>query len=145
MLNRTLRSGLLATGCALAVTLLGAASANAASNSLRATITLRGYVPVICHADFNPTPVQLGATVVSLGTDSEFCNAGTGYVVTASYVGGSDPGHLIVDGRTVDLSASGQTVIASESGPDIVQRRISYVPGATPITTLRVSVQSGAI
>jgi hypothetical protein len=134
-----------AASCAIALTVVSFASANAAPSSLHATITLRGYVPVICHADFNPTPVQLGAGAVSLGTDSEFCNAGTGYVVTASYVGGSDPGHLIVDGRTVDLTSSGQAVIASESGPDIVQRRISYVPGTTPITTLRVSVQSGAI
>lgn len=139
------RAALNAAGCAAALAFVSFGSANAASDSMHATITFRGYVPVICHADFDPTPVQLGAAVVQLGTDSEFCNAGSGYVVTASYVGGSDPGHLIIDGRTVDLSAAGQTVIASESGPDIVQRRISYVPGTTPITTLRVSVQSGAI
>lgn len=139
------RAALRAAGCAAALALVSVGSANAAPNSLRATITFRGYVPVICHADFSPTPVQLGAAIVQLGTDSEFCNAGSGYVVTASYVGGADPGHLIVDGRTVDLTSAGQTVIASESGPDIVQRHISYVPGATPITMLRVSVQSGAI
>ena len=146
MLNRTFRGALQVSACALAMTLLGAASANAGvDNAIKATITLRAYVPVICHADFNPAPVQLSGAIVPLGSDSEFCNAGTGYTVTASYVAGADPGQLIVDGRSVDLSASGQTVIVNSPGPAIVQRQISYVPGTTPITTLRVSVQSGAI
>ncbi len=140
-----MRAALRTAGCAIALTLLGFGSANAATNAIKETITLRGFVPVICHADFNPTPVSLTAAIVPLGSDSEFCNAGTGYTVTASYAAGVDPGSLIVDGRSVSLSASGQTVIASEAGPAIVQRTFSYVPGATPITVLRVSVQSGAI
>jgi hypothetical protein len=114
MLNRTVRSVLQASGCALIVTLLGAASANAGADN-------------------------------SVSENNEFCNAGMGYTVTASYVAGDDPGQLIVDGRRVSLLASGQTVIASSPGPAIVQRQISYVPGTTPITTLRVSVLSGAI
>ena len=146
MLNRTLRSALNAAGCALAISLLGAATASAAdTNGFKETITLHAFVPVICHADFNPAPVQLSGAIVPLGSDNEFCNAGMGYTVTASYAAGVDPGQLIVDGRSVSLSASGQTVIASSPGPAIMQRLISYVPGATPITTLRVSVQSVAI
>ncbi|HEY1750665.1 MAG TPA: hypothetical protein VGG29_05345 [Caulobacteraceae bacterium] len=119
--------------------------ASAADNSLRETITLKAVVPVICHADFNAAPAPLGQAIVPLGSDSEFCNAGAGYSVTASYAGGGDPGSLIVDGRTVALSPSGQTVIASEPGPAVAQRQISYVPGSTPISTLTVSVLAGAI
>ena len=103
-------------------------------------------MPEVCRADFSSAPVALGAqVVVSLGSDSEFCNTDRGYTVVASYAAGADPGDLIVDGRSVPLSASGQTVIATERGPASLSRRIAYRPGSTPITALRVSVEAGAI
>ena len=134
-----------ALAAATAVVVAIATPSLAATGALSRSIRIEGFVPEICRADFNATPAPLGAQVVSLGSDSEFCNASRGYAVVANYAGGRDPGALIVDGHVVPLSVSGHTIIAVQRGPASLTRQISYRPGATPITTLRVSVDAGAI
>lgn len=107
-------------------------------------IHIRGYVPVICRADFLASPAPAGAQV-RLGVLDEFCNAGAGYQIVADYPSSDDPGALVIDGRKVPLDASGHAVLAVMDGPRAVTQTLSYIPGRTPIATLRIQLLPGAI
>ena len=121
---------------------LVAALAPTSTFAASSTITLRGYVPVICRATFDGAPAPLKGDVVHLGTAREFCNAGSGYRVVVSYDGGADPGSLVVDGRAIELDSSGQTVIAETHTPGIQSREIAYAPGDTPISNLNIRLET---
>ena len=113
----------------------------AASASATATLTLRGFVPVICRANFQSAPSEGANGVEQLGSIDEFCNDGGGYRVVVDYDPGTDPGSLVVDGRQVVLDGSGTAVIAESSGPAINTRTLGYIPGEQPISNLHIRVE----
>lgn len=117
-----------------------AASAQAATE----TIQIRGYVPVVCNADFRSSPSSQG-DLLSLGVINEFCNAGSGYQVEVDYTVTSDPGALIIDGHTVPLDGSGHAILAVMNGPRMISQTLAYAPGSSPISTIHIALVSGAI
>ena len=124
--------------------LLVALVAPAGAEPQTEVIHITGYVPVICRADFLPLAPQTGA-LVQLGTITEFCNAGSGYRITADYAAGTDPGVLIIDGVPVPLSASGHSLLVHMDGPRAVTQTVAYQPGSTPITTISIQLQAASI
>jgi hypothetical protein len=110
-----------------------------------ARIELRGYVPVICRADFESAPFVGPDKKVQLGALHEFCNAGSGYRVVVEYQPGADPGILLVDGRPVFLGSSGSTVIQQAFGPAIKTSLLAYIPGRNPIANLHISIRAANI
>jgi len=102
-----------------------AAEVAAAGQTARYTITVSGFVPVICRASLDATVVPAAAGEAPLGELNEFCNSPNGYQV---YVEGSPEladATLIVDGQAVALSGDGPTLVAASNGPDIVSRNVS--------------------
>jgi hypothetical protein len=114
-----------------------AKSAQGPSETSGYTMTINGYVPVICHAETNiaaiPTqsgPTQSGPTQsgeVSLGALKEYCNNPNGYEVYADYSPVLAKASLSVDGRKVVLDASGTTRIDKSNRAAIVTRTLSLV------------------
>ena len=125
---------------ALLAVLVVPASAETQTEIIRIT----GYVPVICHADFVAQAPQPGA-LVQLGTITEFCNAGSGYSITADYTAGADPGVLLIDGMPVPLSASGHSLLVHMDGPRAITQSIAYQPGSTPLSTISIQLQAASI
>lgn len=126
----------------LAVMALAALAPTAASaSSSTATITIRGFVPVICRANFDSAPSMGANGVEELGNIDEFCNSGGGYRVIVDYDPGVDPGSLVIDGRQVALDGSGTAVIDQSSGPAIASRSLGYIPGNQPINNLHIRVE----
>ncbi|HEY1836187.1 MAG: hypothetical protein WBQ17_03340 [Rhizomicrobium sp.] len=131
---------------AVSATALLAATCAAQAEGVTARIEIRGYVPVICNADFSPQPPQPGmAGWMHLGAVHEFCNSGSGFQLVVDYLPTSDPGTLVVDGRQVRLDGSGHTVIERHAGPAIETSLLGYIPGRQPISNLHISMQSFAI
>jgi hypothetical protein len=120
---------------------LAVASAATATSAATWTIELRGTVPLVCHADLpqSVAPVTTGA-IVSLGQLNELCNDGNGFHVYANTPAGTG-GAFVVDGRTVPVSASGQTEIDSSMSAVVTSKQLAYDPqgGATP-QSLTISV-----
>lgn len=75
------------------------------------TVELRGFVPVICHAEVNAAQVAATSGQTPLGQLSEFCNNPNGYEVWVDYSPSLAADALLVDGKKVQLSASGSTRI----------------------------------
>jgi hypothetical protein len=120
---------------------LPAAAADLAARSFE----IRGVVPVICNATYQPNVTNDGDGTIGLGSVAEFCNSGQGYRVVADYNSASDPGTLLMNGQSIALGAGGETVIAQVGGPAILSRQLSYRPGSTPITTLRIHLEAVAV
>ena len=125
----------------LAPMVLMALAPTAASASSTATVTLRGFVPVICRANFQSAPSEGANGVEELGRIDEFCNSGGGYRVIVDYDPGTDLGTLVVDGRQVGLDGSGTAVIAQSSGPAVTSRSLGYIPGGQPISHLHIRLE----
>jgi hypothetical protein len=129
---------------ALAAALIPAAS-YAGDGDASTSIRIMGYVPVICRAELQGSPTELGSGAINLGHIDEFCNSPGAYRVVVDYAGAGDLGTLVVDGREVPLSETGHTVLISSSGPAQEVHQLSYEPGKDQITALHVSVESDAI
>jgi hypothetical protein len=114
-----------------------AKSAQGPSETPGYTVTISGYVPVICHAETNVAaipvqsgPVQSGPAQsgeVSLGALKEYCNNPNGYEVYADYSPALAKASLSVDGRKVMLDASGSTRIDKSNRAAVVTRNLSLV------------------
>lgn len=113
---------------AFATLFAGAASATAPSampQQASYTINIQGFVPVICRASVASTqaPVQSGQT--SLGQLSEFCNSPNGYQVWVDYSPSLANASIIIDGRTVQLDASGSALIDSSTTAAIATKDLA--------------------
>lgn len=129
---------IIAIAAALSALAPGLALAKPASQ----TLTIQGYVPVVCRATYDAQVGQYVDGVVNLGQVREFCNSARGYRVVIEHTGAGDVGSVIVDGREIELSATGSTTIASVNGPAIMERSIAYRPGDTSLTSIRISLQA---
>lgn len=126
----------------LALMVLALLAPTAAAAASTATLTLHGFVPVICRANFESAPSEGANGIEELGNIDEFCNSGRGYRVIVDYDPGTDPGFLVVDGRQVALDGSGTVVIAQSSGPAITKSSLGYIPGEQPISNLHIRVEA---
>ena len=129
----------------LAVCVPAVSTQAAAADSASRSFEIRGVVPVVCNATYQPAISFREDGTIDLGAVAEFCNAGTGYRVVAEYNSASDPGTLIVDGHDVALGAGGETVIAEVGGPNILSRQLAYRPGTTTLTSLRIKLEANSI
>lgn len=103
----------------LIAALIVAASAAPASaaNLERESFRLSAIVPTVCNVSFGGTVNAAGNDVIDLGNVSELCNDRHGFRITMSHGAELQGAQLIVDGRAIDLSNSGQTVIVDENQP----------------------------
>lgn len=110
---------------AIASTLLaGSATAAAPANSSY-TIGITGFVPVICHAQFDASVVPSQAGETSLGQLNEFCNNPNGYQIFAETSPELADATLLVDGEAITLAAGASTLVVSADGPSIASREVS--------------------
>ena len=109
------------------------------------SLTLGGYVPLVCRADYKPAISFRPDGIVDLGSVQEFCNSGNGYQVIVEYTPTGAPGSLILNGDEIPLDQSGSTVVAEVNGPAILTRNIAYRPGAEPISAIRVRLQADTV
>ena len=121
------------------------ASAGADPINVSQSLTIGGYVPLVCRADYTPAIDYRPDGTIDLGTIREFCNSGTGYQVVVEYSATEAPGTLILNGTEVTLEPSGSTVVAEVTGPADLARDIAYRPGTEPITSLRIRLQAHTV
>lgn len=89
------------------------------------SISISGFVPVVCRATMETTMVVPTSGEVRLGALNEFCNNAGGYDVYADYSPSLAQGALIVDGHAVNLSRSGTTRITQTNRAGIAVRDLS--------------------
>jgi hypothetical protein len=110
----------------LAVALLSGGIATTASAETAAqTIAISGEVPVICRASMETQLVAPAVGRLRLGTLREFCNNPSGYQVAVDHSPELAGATLLVDGRALELSPSGTTVVSQSDGAAIISREIS--------------------
>ena len=113
-----------------------------AADMERAVFRLSAIVPTVCHISFGgmATPAQNG--LVDLGNFAEVCNDRQGFRITMSHGSELDGAELIIDGRTVPLSVSGQTIIVDEDQPmartQSVQLRVNGMLTEVPNLAFRI-------
>jgi hypothetical protein len=110
---RAIKSGALV---AAALSSFAAVNASAGDTGLdigssRYTLSITGFVPVVCRASVDATSVPTTAGEVSLGTLSEFCNSPNGYAIYADHSAALAGGSIVVGGQKIQLSESGSTRI----------------------------------
>lgn len=109
-----IKLGLVAAGLCATVAPAAGFQPSVAVGSNQYTISVTGFVPVICRANVETNLVAPKAGVVSLGTLKEFCNSPAGYRVVADYSPALADAKLVVDGKKIALGGAG-TVVVSES------------------------------
>jgi hypothetical protein len=93
-------------------------------NSGQYSISVSGFVPVVCRASVGATVVPSTGSVVNLGGLNEFCNSPNGYEVYADYAAGLANATLKVDGQKINLSRDGSTRISKSNTAAIATRSI---------------------
>jgi hypothetical protein len=121
------------------------ATAGADPSNGSQSLTLGGYVPLVCRADYTAAISFRPDGVIDLGSVREFCNSGTGYQVVVEYSPTNAPGALILNGNEIALDQSGSTVVAEVAGPAVLTRNIAYRPGSQPITSIRFRLQATTV
>jgi hypothetical protein len=88
------------------------------------SISISGFVPVVCRASVGATVVPSVGDQVNLGGLNEFCNSPNGYEVYADYAPGLAKASLLVDGQKVHLSNHGSTRISKSNTAAIANRTL---------------------
>ena len=103
----------------------GAFAPSVQAGGAQFTISLVGYVPVICRANVDASSVAPVAGTTSLGMLKEFCNSPRGYQVVADYSPELASAKLLVDGVEVPLSAAGSTVVSQSDSAKIAKHSLA--------------------
>lgn len=103
----------------------GAFAPSVEAGGAQFTISLVGYVPVICRANVDATSVAPVAGTTSLGMLKEFCNSPRGYQVVADYSPQLANAKLLVDGIEVPLSDAGSTVVSQSDSAKIADHSLA--------------------
>ncbi len=103
----------------------GAFAPSVEAGGAQFTISLVGYVPVICRANVDATSVAPIAGTTSLGMLKEFCNSPRGYQVVADYSPQLASAKLLVDGVEVPLSDAGSTVVSQSDSAKIADHSLA--------------------
>jgi hypothetical protein len=93
-------------------------------NSGQYSISISGFVPVVCRASVGASVVPSAANTVNLGGLNEFCNSPNGYEVYADYAPGLAAATLLVDGQKVNLSRDGSTRVSKSNTAAIANRSL---------------------
>ena len=88
------------------------------------TITVSGFVPVICRANVEANVIAPTAGTVSLGTLREFCNSPSGYRVIADYSPALANAKLLVDGRELTLDEAGSVTVSQSDQAAVINRAV---------------------
>lgn len=89
------------------------------------TFKIEGFVPVICRATVNSSNVSPQDGAVQLGIMSEFCNNASGYEVWAEHSDSLAGSTLVVDGREIQLSDSGTTLVSQSGSAAVANRQLA--------------------
>jgi hypothetical protein len=111
-------------------------------NSGPYSLSISGFVPVICRATVGANVVPSTNATVSLGGLNEFCNSPNGYEVYADYAPNLAAATLLVDGQTVNLSRTGSTRVSKSNTAAIASRSLeldlSKVQNASGAISFRI-------
>lgn len=135
---------------AAAIALLAVAPAQAdagqgSSPTASTTITIRAFVPVICHVELLGSPgAPNGDGIVPLGVAEEFCNSAAGYRVLIQHPAGLVDAAVYRNGVRIPLSPGGETVLTDSNQADLEQLSLALDPGNQPelFTSLGVRIES---
>lgn len=86
-------------------------------NSGTYQISISGFVPVLCRVSVDNNIKQMGENIINLGQMSEFCNDEHGYRIFVDHAASASGAAIIVDGRRVELSPQGSTLIYQSDAP----------------------------
>lgn len=137
MFKKAMVLALIATG----ITAGGAVSAPILGASGSFSLSIRGFVPVICRANVQATQIQPKEGSVSLGTLNEFCNNARGYEVWADYSPGLSDAALVVDNKVVDLDAGGSTRLLQVPHAGAAERSLALnLPSSTASGSISIRV-----
>lgn len=89
------------------------------------TLGIRGFVPVICRADVQASQITPASGVNAIGVMKEFCNSPSGYQVWADHSASLSDAALLVDGRRVELSDTGSTLISESPHAAMTSRDLA--------------------
>ena len=103
----------------------GAFAPSVEAGGAQFTISLVGYVPVICRANVDASSVAPVAGTTSLGMLKEFCNSPRGYQVVADYSPQLANAKLLVDGIEVPLTDAGSTVVSQSDSAKIADHSLA--------------------
>jgi hypothetical protein len=119
---------------------VAAASAATSASAVGWTIELKGTVQLVCKAELTQSAAPSGSGVVTLGPLNELCNDGNGFEVYATTPAGTG-GAFLVDGKSVPVSSSGQTVIDASPSAVIMTHQLAYDPqGGQAPSSVTISV-----
>lgn len=105
------------------------------------TLGIRGFVPVICRADVQASQITPVSGVTSVGVIKEFCNNPSGYQIWADHSESLNDAALLIDGRRVELSDSGSTLISESNHAAIASRDLAIdLPDANRTGSLSVRI-----
>lgn len=105
------------------------------------TLGIRGFVPVICRADVQASQIAPESGVNAIGVMKEFCNSPSGYQIWADHSESLNDAALLVDGRRVELSDTGSTLISESSHAAITSRDLAIdLPDANRMGSLSVRI-----
>lgn len=97
------------------------------------TVTMTGTVPTLCEASFSQARQSDGSGDLDLGVMTRRCNDGAGYRIVLHTPSGLTGAVLILGGRRIALSGSGETVLIDSNTDERVSEpaRIVFSPAAT--------------
>ncbi len=105
------------------------------------TLSIRGFVPVICRADVQASQITPESGVNAIGVMKEFCNSPSGYQIWADHSASLNDAALLVDGRRIELSDTGSTLISESSHAAIASRDLAIdLPDANRMGSLSVRI-----
>lgn len=122
-----------------------AQASNGVQGSASTTISVRAFVPVICHVELTGSPGQPdGQGVVPLGVANEFCNSPAGYRVLIQHPAGLSDAAVYRNGVRIPLSPGGETVLTDSNTAHLEQLSLALDPGDQPemFTSLGVRIES---
>ncbi len=111
----------------LALVVAGNAAAVAPGVDINAgqfSISVSGFVPVVCRASVGASVVPSAGNTVNLGGLNEFCNSPNGYEVYADYAADLADAALLVDGQKINLSRQGSTRVSKSNTAAIANRTL---------------------
>jgi hypothetical protein len=121
---KLIKFGLVAAGLCATVAPASGFQPSVAVGSNQYTISVVGFVPVICRANVETAIVAPKAGAVSLGTLKEFCNSPSGYRVVADYSPALADAKLVVDGKKIALGTGGSVVVSESDRAAINDRSL---------------------
>jgi type 1 fimbria pilin len=88
------------------------------------TLHIRGVVPTVCRATLDNSVIPSDRAQVALGKLNEFCNSPNGYRIYADHSPELADSRMSINGKQVQLSKSGSTLLVQSDTPAKVSRNL---------------------